>query len=105
MNDELDKVSKKALKSLYKSDMDDLAFCALIGWSDRSQPNEVEQFLRAEGLIAVHVDGFPDGEGGYVDDTVIRTYSIKRRGRVAVEQMKLHRVDTLFRILEAIPHP
>lgn len=63
----------------------------MIGWDNTNHPNEIDIFLRTNNLISVHIDGEPDGEGGYRPETVVRTYSIKRYGRAVVEQQASHR--------------
>lgn len=103
MNAELDRISAKALKKLYRSDLTGVEFDGIVGWNDRSQTNEIESFLRAEQLITVHTNGEPDGEGGYIPETVTRRYSITRRGRAVVEQLKRNQANTLLRILDVFP--
>lgn len=103
MNAELDRISVKVLKKLYRSDLTGAELDGIVGWNNRSQPNEIESFLRAEQLVTVCTDGMPDGEGGYVPETVKRRYSITRRGRAVVEQLKRNRGNTLLRILELFP--
>lgn len=103
MDAELDRISVKVLKKLYRSDLTGAELDEIVGWNNRSQPNEIESFLRAEQLVTVCTDGMPDSEGGYVPETVTRRYSITRRGRAVVEQLKRNRGNTLLRILELFP--
>lgn len=100
---DLDKVSLRLLKALYEADLAEDEVSAMIEWKDRSQPNEIISFLFQEKLIKIHTDGTPDGEGGYIDSTVVRTYSIDRRGRAVIEDLKRKKgekwLDRLFGII------
>ena len=84
---QLDAKSIKILRKLYKKPMADVKYKALLGWTDDSQLNEVDSFLRREGLVkSIIVDGVKDGAGGYIDGTVVRRYEITHSGKTAVEQ-------------------
>lgn len=103
MDIDFDRNSKKVLKKLYRSDLSADEFSRIVGWYDWSQPNEIERFLRSEQLITVHTEGVPNGAGGYIPETVTRRYTITRRGRAAVEQLRQNRGETLLRILDVFP--
>ncbi len=84
---QLDAKSTKILRKLYKKPLADVEYKAILCWTDDSQLNEVDSFLRREGLVkSIIVDGVKDGAGGYIDGTVVRRYEITHSGRVAVEQ-------------------
>lgn len=104
MDLELDKLSVKVLDALYKKDLTGDKIAEMIGWLDQSQPNEIISYLRRESLISVKISGEPDGEGGYIDETVTHTYSITRRGRAFIEAERDRKKDKwLDRISNIIP--
>lgn len=103
-NFEVDKISFQALKTLYHGALSQAEFCTIVGRMDYNKPNEIESFLLREKLISVHVSGVPDGAGGFIDETVSRTYSITRRGRFVVEALKGKSIDKwIDRVLNLIP--
>lgn len=84
---QLDKISLKALRKLYKAPMAEEEYRAVLGWAENDQFNEVDSFLRKNKLVKrVIVSGVEDGAGGYVDGTVVSRYEIMLDGKTAVEQ-------------------
>lgn len=87
---QLDKISLKALRKLYKAPMAEEEYRAVLGWAEKDQFNEVDFFLRKNKLVKrVIISGVEDGAGGYVDGTVVSQYEIMLDGRKAVEQYRL----------------
>ena len=103
MDINFDRTSKKVLEKLYRADLSGDEFSRIVGWYDRSQPNEIERFLRAEQLITVCTEGVPDGAGGYIPETVTRGYAITRHGRAAVGEIRQNRGETPLHILYVFP--
>ena len=84
---ELDKISLKALRKLYRAPMTEEEYKAVLGWTEKNQFNEVDSFLRKNELVkSIIIDGVKDGAGGYIDGTVVRRFEITRSGRAALEQ-------------------
>ena len=84
---ELDKISLKVLKKLYKAPMTEEEYKSVLGWTEKDQFNEVDSFLRKNKLVKrVIVSGVEDGAGGYIDGTAVSRYEIMLDGRKAVEQ-------------------
>lgn len=87
---QLDKISLKALRKLYKAPMAEEEYRAVLGWAEKDQFNEVDSFLRKNKLVKrVIISGVEDGAGGYVDGTIVSRYEIMLDGRKAVEQYRL----------------
>lgn len=98
---ELDKISLKALRKLYKSPMNEEEYKAVLGWTEKDQFNEVDSFLRKNKLVeSIIIDGVKDGAGGYIDGTVVRCYEITRSGRAEVEHLAQDRRNLLLRLLD-----
>lgn len=100
---ELDAKSIKILKKLYKKPLSDVEYKDLIGWTDDSQLNEVDSFLRKNNLIkSVVIDGVEDGAGGYIDGTVVRRYEITIDGKAEVEHLGRDQKNFLLRLLDSL---
>lgn len=100
----LDKVSVKLLKALYEKDLPEEEVNRIIGRLDAKQPDERISILWRENLIKIHEDGDRDPEGGLIEETVVRTYSIHPNGRAIVEQASKEGFDKwIDRISNLIP--
>lgn len=84
----------KLLKAMYPDKtLSEKEVEAIVGPIDAAMPNERISFLHSEKLILIHIDGEPDGAGGYKQSTVTRTYSLSLRGKAAVEDERNHEKD------------
>lgn len=93
---DFDKTTQKVLFALYRQTLPDYKYCKLIGWDDMSQPNPIDQLLRRNKLVSVQIIGEPDGECGYIPESVSRYYSLTLDGRAAVEKLKHDHLDRLL---------
>lgn len=98
----IDKLSIKVLRELYHNSLGESDFNKIIERTDMTQPNEIETFLLSEKLIKVKISGEPDGEGGYIPETVTRTYSITRYGKAVVESANKDRFGNVLDILSKL---
>lgn len=100
---ELDKISLKALRKLYKAPMTEEEYKAVLGWTEKNQFNEVDSFLRKNELVkSIIIDGVKDGAGGYIDGTVVRRFEITRSGRAEVEHLGRDQKNFLLRLLDSL---
>lgn len=111
-----DKATFKLLKALCQNDLPESDVNKIIGRTSERQPDPRLTFLESEKWITVHVDGVPDGEGGYLDDTVTRIFKILPRGRAEAERVRKNHIkwmigtgialaDAIGAILSALPSP
>lgn len=97
-NIEMDAISIKVLKEAAKAPLSQSKYDTLIGYTDKSQPNDVDAFLRAEKLIDRRlVYGIRDAEGGY--SVAIYEYSISRRGKAVLAQLRKEAGMNLAQVL------
>lgn len=93
----MEKKCMKLLKAMYPDKkLSKEEVCAIIGKIEASQPNERISFLRAKKLIIIHMEGEPDGEGGYLPETVKESYSLSIHGREVVEDVRKEGIGKLL---------
>lgn len=93
----IDKASMDLLKALYKKDLPEEKVNRIIGLEENDRPDKRLSLLTAEDMISRRMTaGVPDGEGGYVDETVKLTYHLEPNGRAAVEYAHSHLLEKIL---------
>lgn len=93
----IDKVSMNLLKALYKEDLPEEKVNRIIGREENGQPDKRLSILSTENMISrCMTAGVPDGEGGYVDETVKWVYHLEPNGRAAVEYARKHLLEKIL---------
>lgn len=96
MSTKYDKLSFKLLCELYECAMTEDDVNDLLDQNCISRPDiRITQLLN-DKMIAVYKTGTPDGEGGFIEGTVQRTFTILPYGRAEVEHARRSRLKWLI---------
>lgn len=85
---EYDKLTYQLLANLYESAMTEQQVQEFLDSTPDFPPDSRISALIKDGMIRVITEGEPDGEGGLIEETVQRTFTLLPRGRAVVERVR-----------------